>query len=136
VFSFTRALSTEGAEHGIKANCLTPGALTRMVYAAQAESSSFIAAAKDTLPPEIVSPAVAFLAHESVPFTGECIESMGGHVNRFYLARTEGFTDAAMTIETLAQRWQEVLAGAAEGLSLPTEADPREWSPKPYIPAA
>jgi NAD(P)-dependent dehydrogenase (short-subunit alcohol dehydrogenase family) len=136
VFSFTRALSVEGAEHGIKANCVTPGALTRMVYAAQAESSSFIAAAKDTMPPEIVSPAVAFLAHESVPFSGECIESMGGHANRFYLARTEGFTDTAMTIETLAARWQELMAGTADGLSLPTEADPREWSPKPYVPVA
>jgi NAD(P)-dependent dehydrogenase (short-subunit alcohol dehydrogenase family) len=136
VFSFTRALASEGAEFGIKANCVTPGALTRMVYAAQAESSSFIAAAKDTLPPEIVSPAVAFLAHESVPFTGECIESMGGQINRFYFARTPGFTDTGMTIETIAERWRDMMAGAAEGISLHTEADPREWSPKPYVPIA
>jgi NAD(P)-dependent dehydrogenase (short-subunit alcohol dehydrogenase family) len=136
VFSFTRALASEGAEFGIKANCVTPGALTRMVYAAQADDSSFIASARDTLPPEIVSPAVAFLAHETVPFTGECVESMGGQINRFYLARTEGFTDPAMTIETLAARWPEVMAGTPAGLSLHTEADPREWSPKPYVPAA
>ena len=30
VFSFTRALASEGIEVGIKANCVTPGALTRM----------------------------------------------------------------------------------------------------------
>jgi hypothetical protein len=107
-----------------------------MVYAAQAPESSFIASSKDTMPPELVSPTVAFLAHESVPFTGECIESMGGHVARFYLARTEGFTDAAMTIETLAERWQDIMAGTAEGISLHTEADPRQWSPKPYVPVA
>jgi NAD(P)-dependent dehydrogenase (short-subunit alcohol dehydrogenase family) len=136
VFSFTRALASDGAEHGIKANCVTPGALTRMVYAAQAPESSFIASSKDTMPPELVSPTVAFLAHESVPFTGECIESMGGHVARFYLARTDGFTDAAMTIETLAERWQDIMAGTAEGISLPNEADPRQWSPKPYVPVA
>jgi NAD(P)-dependent dehydrogenase (short-subunit alcohol dehydrogenase family) len=136
VFSFTRALASEGAEFGIKANCVTPGALTRMVYAAQAESSSFIAEARTTLPPEIVSPAVAYLAHEACPVTGECLESMGGHVNRFYLARTEGFTDPAMTIETIAERWQDIVAGTASGISLNTEADPREWSPKPYVPAA
>lgn len=134
VFSFTRALASEGAEFGIRANSVTPGALTRMVYAAQAADSSFIAGARETLSPEIVSPAVAFLAHESVPFTGECIESMGGHVNRFYLARTPGFTDTAMTPETLAARWQEILAGAADGISVHTEADPRKWSPKPYVP--
>jgi hypothetical protein len=107
-----------------------------MVYAAQAESSSFIAAAKDTLPPELVSPAVAFLALESCPVTGECIESMGGHINRFYLARTPGFTDPAMTIETIVERWADVVAGTAEKILLHTEADPRAWSPKPYVPAA
>jgi NAD(P)-dependent dehydrogenase (short-subunit alcohol dehydrogenase family) len=136
VFSFTRALASEGSGLGIKANCVTPGALTRMVYAAQAESSSFIAAAKGTMPPEIVSPAVAYLAHESCPVTGECIETMGGHINRFYLARTPGFTDTAMTIETIAERWTEIFAGTAEGISLHTEADPRQWSPKPYVPSA
>jgi NAD(P)-dependent dehydrogenase (short-subunit alcohol dehydrogenase family) len=136
VYAFTRALASEGAEHGIKANSVVPGALTRMVYAAQAETSSFIAEARETMPPEIVSPAVAFLAHESVPFTGECVESIGGHVCSFYLARTSGFTDAAMTIETVAERWREIFAGTAEGVSRHDEADPREWSPKPYIPAS
>ena len=133
VFSFTRALASDGAEHGIKANTVLPGALTRMVYAAQSEDSSFIARAGDAMRPEMVSPAVAFLAHESVPFTGECIESLGGHVSRFYLARTPGFDDPEMTIETLAQRWPEIMAGAADGLSRHDEADPRAWSPKPYV---
>jgi NAD(P)-dependent dehydrogenase (short-subunit alcohol dehydrogenase family) len=111
VYSFTRALAAEGAEHGITANSIVPGALTRMVYAAQAEGSSFIDHARIHLPPEIVSPTVAFLAHESCPVTGECIESIGGHVARFYLARTPGFDDPAMTIETLAERWQDIMAG-------------------------
>ena len=35
IFSFTRGLASDGAEHGIKANTLVPGALTRMVYAVQ-----------------------------------------------------------------------------------------------------
>lgn len=134
VFSFTRALASEGVEHGIKANSVLPGALTRMVYAAQGAESSFIAAAKDAMTPEMVSPAVAFLAHESVPFTGECIESIGGHLSRFYLARTPGFDDPAMTVETVATRWQDIMAGTAEGLSRHDEADPRQWSPKPYVP--
>ncbi len=136
VFSFTRALASDGAEFGIKANTVLPGALTRMVYAAQGEDSSFIEAARSAMPPEIVSPTVAFLAHESVPFTGECIESIGGHVRRFYLARTPGFEDRTMTPETLAERWRELLAGTAEGLSRHDEADPRQWSPKPYVPVS
>ena len=135
VYSFTRSLASEGVEFGIKANSVVPGALTRMVYAAQEEeTSSFIAHARQNLPPEIVSPAVAFLSHESVPFTGECIESIGGHVARFYLARTPGFDDPEMTIETLAERWRDLLAGTPDGLSRHDEADPREWSIKPYQP--
>jgi hypothetical protein len=55
------------------------------------------------MPSEIVSPTIAFLAHESCPFTGKCIESIGGHVSRFYLARTPGFADTRMTIETIAE---------------------------------
>lgn len=136
VFSFTRSLAAEGAVHGIKANVIMPGALTRMVYAAQADTSPFIAQAREHLPPEIVSPAVAFLAHETCPFTGECLESMGGHVDRMYLARTPGFTAPGMTIETIAERWQEAMAGADPGISRYDEADPREWHIKPYVPAA
>ncbi|MDG2005535.1 MAG: SDR family NAD(P)-dependent oxidoreductase [Novosphingobium sp.] len=137
VYSFTRGLASDGMDCGIKANSVIPGALTRMVYAVQDEqTSSFIAASKDTMPPEIVSPAVAFLAHESVPCTGECIESFGGHLARFYLARTPGIDDPNMTVETLASRWQEIMAGTADGVSIHDEADPREWSPKPYRPAS
>ena len=134
VFSFTRVLASEGAEYGIIANSVVPGALTRMVYAAQEESSSFIARAKGGMSPEAVSPAVAFLAHEIVPFSGECIESIAGRLSRFYLARTRGFQEPGHTIETIAERWQEVMAGTPEGLSTHDEADPRQWSPKPYVP--
>ena len=91
---------------------------------------------KEQLSPEIVSPAVAFLAHESCPVTGESIESIGGHVRRMYLARTPGFIDPGMTIETLAERWNEVMAGADEGIFQNTDMDPREWHIKPYVPVA
>ena len=134
VFSFTRALAVEGAPHGIKANNLTPGALTRMVYASQEESSPLIQLGKEQLSPESVAPAMAFLAHESCPFTGESIESIGGHVRRMYLARTPGFIDPDMTIETLAERWGDVMAGADEGIFQNIDMDPREWHIKPYVP--
>lgn len=134
VFSFTRSLAAEGAEYGIRANTVIPGALTRMVLAAQAESSPWISRAKERLPPEAVSPVVAFLAHERCPVTAECIESMGGHVSRMYLARTAGFEAPGMTIETLAERWEEAFAGTADGIFRHTDSDPREWHIKPYVP--
>ena len=136
VFSLSRSLAAEGIEHGIKVNSMIPTALTRMIYAAQHDDSPLIAEAKEHLPPEIVSPAVAFLAHEDVPFVGECIESIGGALKSFYVARTPGFAVAELTPEVLAERWQEILAGAAEGLAPHDEFDPRAWNPKPYIPSA
>ena len=136
VFALTRSLAAEGIEHGIKVNSLIPTALTRMIYAAQAEGSSFIEEGKKTLPPEIVSPAVAFLAHEDVPFVGQCIESIGGQLKSFYLARTPGAALGAHGPEDIAARWPEILAGAAEGLSPFDEFDPRIWNPKPYVASA
>jgi NAD(P)-dependent dehydrogenase (short-subunit alcohol dehydrogenase family) len=134
VYSFTRGLASDGEHYGIKANSLIPGALTRMVYAAQGEDSAHIAETRDVLLPERVAPMVAFLAHESVPVTGECLESMGGHVSRYYLARTPGFDDPDMTPETLAERWPEIMAGTPEGVSTHKDFDPRLWSPKAYVP--
>jgi NAD(P)-dependent dehydrogenase (short-subunit alcohol dehydrogenase family) len=136
VFSFTRSLAAEGAEHGIKANTVIPGAFTRMVLAAQAETSPWISHAREHMPPEIVSPAVAFLAHEACPFTGECIESMGGHVSRMYLARTPGFSAQGMTLETVAERWQEAMADTDKGIFRHDDSDPRQWHIKPYVPVA
>lgn len=134
VFSFTRALAAEGGEFGILANSVIPGALTRMVLAAQAETSPWIAHAREHMPPEAVAPAVALLAHESCPFSGECLESMGGHVSRLYLARTPGFEAPGMTLETMAERWPEAMAGADPGLFRHDSADPRAWHIKPYVP--
>jgi NAD(P)-dependent dehydrogenase (short-subunit alcohol dehydrogenase family) len=136
VFSFTRSLASEGVAHGIKANSIIPGALTRMVFAAQEETSPLIKYQREHMPPELVSPAVAFLAHRDCPFTGECIESMGGHISRMYLARTPGFTASDMTIETLADRWQEAMSGTDAGIFRHDESDPREWHIKPYVPVA
>jgi NAD(P)-dependent dehydrogenase (short-subunit alcohol dehydrogenase family) len=136
VFSFTRALAAEGDGLGIKANIVIPGALTRMVLAAQAETSPWISHAREHMPPEAVSPTVAFLAHESCPMTGECLESMGGHVSRMYLARTPGFTEHGLTLEAMARRWPEAMAGAAEGVFRHDASDPRQWHIKPYVPVA
>ena len=133
VFSFTRSLAAEGEAHGIKANAVIPGAYTRMVMAAQEETSPWIAHGKAHMPPELVSPAYVFLAHEGVPFTGECLESMGGSVRRLYLARTPGITAQDMTPETLALRWREVVDGADAGIFRHTDSDPREWHIKPYV---
>jgi NAD(P)-dependent dehydrogenase (short-subunit alcohol dehydrogenase family) len=133
LFSFTRALAVEGAPFGIKVNACNPGAFTRMLTAQQNEDSSMYQYAQTNLQPEIVSPVVAYLAHESCPVTAECIDSVGGKVQRTYLATTPGFTDREQTIETVAERWNEVMAGASDQLLGHALMDPvKDWSLKPY----
>jgi hypothetical protein len=104
-------LASEGAAFGIKVNSLNPGAFTRLVMATQQEDS-FIYNMTKALPAELVSPVVAFLAHEDCPVSGECIGAAGGSVTRVYLAETPGFADRDLTIERVAARWDEVMAGA------------------------
>jgi len=135
LWSFTRALAAEGASLGIKVNAVNPGAFTRMLAAQQEETSPMYQHAKENLPPELSSPAVAFLAHESCPVTGECIEAVGGQVRRVYMGQTAGFTDRAVTVEMIAERWNDVMAGASDGLIGYGAMDPTTWDVKPYRPA-
>ena len=132
LLSLTRSLAAEGASFGIKANAVNPGAFTRMVAAQQAPTSPMYRHASENLPPELVSPVVAFLAHETCPVTGECIEAVGGEVRRIYVAQTAGFTDRNLTPEAVAARWDEVVAGSAESLIAHGAFDPTQWDIKPY----
>jgi hypothetical protein len=132
LFSLTRSLAAEGAALGIKANSVNPGAFTRMVAAQQEETSPIYRHALENLPAELVAPVVAFLAHESCPVSGECIEAVGGEVRRMLLAQTPGFSDPGLALETVAQRWNEVMAGAPSSVIETGALDPTQWHVKPY----
>ncbi len=67
---FTRVLAAEGARYNIKVNAIAPLARTRMTEELMGEAVA-------RLDPELVSPVVAWLAHEDVPVTGE-VYSVGG----------------------------------------------------------
>lgn len=132
LWSLTRALAAEGAALGIKVNAISPGAYTRLVASTMEDSSPLLQHARANLPAELSSPAVAFLAHENCPVTGECIDSVGGEVWRSYMARTPGIADRDHTIETLAERWDEVAAGACDGALGIATFDTSDWHLKPY----
>ena len=48
----------------------------------------------DKLDPGLVSPLVAYLAHEECPVTGEMFSVGGGRVAQVFIAETQGYYNA------------------------------------------
>jgi NAD(P)-dependent dehydrogenase (short-subunit alcohol dehydrogenase family) len=135
IWTMTRSLAAEADGTGIKVNAVSPAGYTRMVISSMEADSPILANAQQNLPAVLSSPAVAFFAHESCPVTGECVESVGGAVQRCTIQQTEGFTDREHTIETIAERWGEVMDESAArtiGLAI---MDTSEWGLRAYSSA-
>jgi NAD(P)-dependent dehydrogenase (short-subunit alcohol dehydrogenase family) len=95
---FTRVLAVEGAKYNIKANAIAPLALTRM-------TESIMGALGDKLDPGLVSPLVAYLAHEDCPVSGQTFSVGGGRVAHVFIAETQGFTKADLSLEDVRDNW-------------------------------
>jgi NAD(P)-dependent dehydrogenase (short-subunit alcohol dehydrogenase family) len=89
----TRVLAVEGAKNNIKANAIAPVAKTRMT-----EDLGI----GDNLPPESITPVVAYLAHESCEVTGEVYSCGGGRVARVFVGVTQGWAKKDLTVEDVA----------------------------------
>ena len=79
-----KALAIEGQRYNIAANAIAPIARTRMTEAAQNDLF-------DRLDPELISPVVTYLAHESSTLTGEILSAGGGRVARAFVGVTRGY---------------------------------------------
>jgi hypothetical protein len=96
VFSFTRALALDGRRFGLRVNAVAPRGNTRMnapevmgyFYDVPPESFEGVLTQMKN---EYVSPAVAYLAHESCPLNGETLISGGLGVMRLAMVQTKGF---------------------------------------------
>jgi NAD(P)-dependent dehydrogenase (short-subunit alcohol dehydrogenase family) len=132
LWSLTRALAAEGVAHGIKVNAVSPGAFTRLVAALLEDDSPLLQYSREHMPPELASPPLALLCHETCPVTGECIDSAGGQVQRSYIGRTTGITDLALTIETVVARWEEIMAPGDTDIVGIANLDTAEWKMRPY----
>jgi NAD(P)-dependent dehydrogenase (short-subunit alcohol dehydrogenase family) len=98
---FTRVLAAEGAKYNIKVNAIAPLARTRMTEDLLGEGAA-------RLDPELVSPVVAFLAHESVPVSGEVYTVGGGRVARFFIGMTTGYFDAKLDMESVRNHFEQI----------------------------
>lgn len=99
---FTRVLAVEGAKYNIKANAIAPLALTRM-------TESIMGALGDKLDPALVSPLVAFLAHDDCPVSGQTFSVGGGRVAHVFIGETQGYTAAdGLTLEAVRDNWATI----------------------------
>jgi NAD(P)-dependent dehydrogenase (short-subunit alcohol dehydrogenase family) len=106
----TRVLAVEGAKNNIKANAIAPVAKTRM-------TEDLLGPVADKLEPELVTPLVAFLAHEECPVTGQLYTLGGGRVARVFIGVTPGISDPKLTVEAVRDRFDEI--NDLEGFEVP-----------------
>ncbi|HEX2213978.1 MAG TPA: SDR family NAD(P)-dependent oxidoreductase [Mycobacterium sp.] len=96
VIGLSNVAAMEGAEHGVKSNVIVPAAITRM--AAGIDTSAY-----PPMGPELVAPAVGWLAHETCSVTGEMLIALAGRVARAVVAETPGVYRPSWTIEDVAE---------------------------------
>lgn len=101
LIGLSHVAAIEGAEHNIKSNIILPGALTRM-------AEGLDTSAYPPMDPEMVAPAVGWLAHESCSVSGEMLASMAGRVARAYIAESKGVYQPAWTIEDIAAQIDDI----------------------------
>ena len=128
VIGLARSLNTAGAAHGIKVNCIAPGALTRMAGrpAADAGAETAEGPGPAQMSPDLVAPMVAFLAHEECPVSGEIYAAGFGRFARIFIASTVGYVHptAEPTVEDVARNWATI--NDEDGYYVP--ADLMSWS--------
>jgi NAD(P)-dependent dehydrogenase (short-subunit alcohol dehydrogenase family) len=114
VWALTRNLAAEGAELGILANAVCPRALTRMSLqgkeAKGQQDDPEVESVLARMNPDLVSPAAAYLAHESCSVNGEVLIAGGGDVFRMTPIVTLGISQESVTIEDVADHIDEIMS--------------------------
>jgi NAD(P)-dependent dehydrogenase (short-subunit alcohol dehydrogenase family) len=95
------ALAHEGAAEGVHCNLIIPAAVTRLSEGR--DTSAF-----PPMTPEMVAPAVAWLAHESCTLNGEMLVSLAGRVAKAFVVETQGVYQPSWTIEDIAARMNAI----------------------------
>jgi NAD(P)-dependent dehydrogenase (short-subunit alcohol dehydrogenase family) len=114
VFGFTKSLAVDAMRHGILVNAVAPRANTRL--SAPAVLAHTYDLPEDTFAdtmakfePERVSPAAAYLAHESCRLNGEILIAGGGQIMRMAVLETKGISRDDLTAEDLATNLDQVM---------------------------
>lgn len=113
IHGLMRTLSIEGADHGILVNCVCPGGYSRM-HAAAFTDPAVLAMMREAMPPELVAPAVVWLASDDCRVTGHELSVWSGRVARVVVGTGVGHFDRRLSAEIIRDQWDKITA--AEGL--------------------
>ncbi|MEU6558151.1 SDR family NAD(P)-dependent oxidoreductase [Nocardia nova] len=97
MIGLSNVVALEGADVGVRSNIIVPSAVTRM-------ADGIDTSAYPDMRPELVAPAVGYLAHESCTLTGELLVAIAGRIARAYLAETPGVYQPSWTVDEVAAR--------------------------------
>lgn len=101
MIGLSNVVALEGAEVGVRSNLIVPSAVTRM--AAGIDTSAY-----PDMRPELVAPAVGYLAHECCDLTGEMLVAIAGRIARAYIAETPGVYQPSWTLDEVAARIDDI----------------------------
>ncbi|HYB34369.1 MAG TPA: SDR family NAD(P)-dependent oxidoreductase [Mycobacterium sp.] len=96
MIGLSNVVALEGAGEGIKCNIIVPAALTRI-------TEGLDISAYPPMGPELVAPAVAWLAHETCSITGEMLIAIAGRVARAVVAEAPGVYRPSWSIEEVGE---------------------------------
>ena len=112
----TNVLAVEGARYNVKANAIAPLARTRM-------TEEVLGPVVEYVDPALVSPVVAWLAHEDCPVSGHIYSVAGGQVARLFVGMAPGYvqTDRPLTVEDVRDHFDEI--EDPTGFTIPKDAN-------------
>ncbi|GAB2658609.1 SDR family NAD(P)-dependent oxidoreductase [Nocardia goodfellowii] len=112
MIGLSNVIALEGAAVGVTSNVIVPAALTRM-------AEGIDTSAYPPMQPELVAPAVGWLAHESCSVSGEMLVAIAGRVARAYIAETPGVYQPSWTVEQIAGHIDEIRDTTGKNWILP-----------------
>jgi NAD(P)-dependent dehydrogenase (short-subunit alcohol dehydrogenase family) len=105
LIGLSHTLAIEGARNGVNSNVIAPIAATAM-------TEGLLGKLTEAADPALVSPAVAWLCHESCDATGHVYSVGGGRIARVVTTLTTGYVskDVPITIEAIRDNWAAISA--------------------------
>src|SRR6201997_3290504 len=101
VIGLSNVAALEGAAGGVKSQVIVPAAVTRM-------AEGIDPSAYPPMGPELVAPAVGWLAHESCSVTGEVLIALAGRVARAVVTETPGVYRSSWSIEDVGEHIEAI----------------------------